>query len=763
MDKSVRQGGSRRPLLLIFALAAVTVWALAAGGPAAAAPTGPTYTLDQLRTALAGSPGGLQGYFKTVLSGSTITNVPVQILTVADGQNPVDGSALIFFQITDQTILNEGGLAEGMSGSPVYVGDPDHPNVADELVGAAAYGDEFTMNGLGLATPIDNVASIETSYSVAPLDRAVASTGAPAAPSLETAGPILPKTRTALAARPVKTAAGTFGTFVIARSRSVARTLHPAAGTAVFVPLSAVEIGGLPSTSTAYKRIAAAFAKRGVDVRAVGAGADDSSFTTALVGGASVAAVFSSGDFWGAYVGTVTYAHDNVVVAFGHPADLDGPSGLDMANANVCGIWADSAASYKLVSLGAPRGLITQDRTYGIAGELGAATPEVPVTASAAIGTGTPLETQSSVPLWVAGNPNYGPDMIAGACYFAAFKAAGAELYPGHATMSSSVTVADATAPATTYTCTLNNVFDDTFDVSGYAGSDGYQMLNELQSNPNGTAPALLATTPGAVTFSATLTPANQSLQIMDFSVPGGLKHGANTVRTLVRAYGEKGTHEQDITLTVPAGVATTGMVFVYDSNGYSNGSSSSSDGSSVPTGMSVRADSTTTVSDSPSLANLAADVASWPLNDTLNATLVADVGNPFVVPVGPDGQPINIVTATLPITGGGTTWYVQGNVSKSTPSMHLRPQVPFVARRHKVKLFGTIEAEDSNATRVAIYAGSATKPFTTVPVRVNADGTGVFSATVKLGKVSTTYKAVWGGSASYLGATATCRVFVRR
>ena len=48
------------------------------------------------------------------------------------------------------------------------------------------------------------------------------------------------------------------------------------------------------------------------------------------------------GDFWAAYFGTVTYAHDNVVVAFGHPADLDGASGLDMANADVYGIWSDS-------------------------------------------------------------------------------------------------------------------------------------------------------------------------------------------------------------------------------------------------------------------------------------------------------------------------------------------------------------------------------------------------------------------------------------
>ncbi len=781
MNRSVRSGGFRRPLLLLLALAAMAACALVAAGPAAAAttgPTGPTMGLDGptgLRAALNASPGGIPGYFKTVLSGSTITNVPVQVLAVADGQNPVDGSALVFFQITDKNIVAEGGLAEGMSGSPVYLGDASNPDPDDDpMIGAASYGDSFTTNGLGLATPIEYMTSIETNYSVAPLDKAVARTGAPAAPSLETAGPIMPKTRTALAAKPVKTAAGTFSTFVVARSRSIARTLHPAAGTAVFVPLSAVEVGGLPSTSAAYKRLAAAFAKRGVDIRPVGAGAPDAGFTTDLVPGAAVGAAFATGDFWAAYIGTVTYAHDNVVVAFGHPADLDGASGLDMTNANVYGIWSDSYASYKLVSLGATRGLITQDRTYGIAGELGAATPavtpEVPVTASAAIGAGTPQTMHTNVPLWVADNADYGADMIASACYFAVAKVADAGLYPGHALMDSSVTVADATAPATTYTNTMDNVYDDSYDVSSYAGEDVYDMLGELQSNPNGTAPALLATTNGAVTFSATLTPANKSLQIMDFSIPGGLKHGANTVRAIVRAYGEKGTHEQDLTLTVPAKVATSGEVVVYDSSGYDNGDGSGSSSSPSPLGAAARANSTTAdpnaIPDSPTLADLSADVATWQDNDVLNATLIADVGNDFVVPTGPDGQPINIVTATLPMistgAGLGTTWYVQGNVSKSTPYMRLRPTVPFVAKHHTVKLVGLIEAEDSNLTRVSLYAGKATKPFATVPVHVNAYGEGVFSATVKLGTTAQTYKAVWAGSGEYIGATATCKVYVR-
>lgn len=758
MDKSGGRGGAGMRLFPFVVLVALLAWALAAAGPAAAAPgpTGPTYTLDQLRTALAGSPGGLQGYFKTVLSGSTITDVPVQILAVADGQNPIDGSALIFFQITDQTIVGEGGLAEGMSGSPLYIGDPDNPDPAnDPLIGAASYGDDFTTNGLGLATPIEYMTSIETNYSVAPLDKAMATTASPAAPSLESAGPILPRTRTAQASHPVKAAGGTYRTFVVARSRSVARTLHPAAGTAVFVPLSVVEIGGLPSTSAAYKRLAADFAKRGVDVRAVGAGGGDPGFTTDLVGGASVAAVLSSGDFWAAYVGTVTYAHDNVVVAFGHPADLDGPTGLDMANADVYGIWSDSLSSYKLVSLGATRGLITQDRTYGIAGELGAATPEVPVTASAGIGSGTPVTMQSNVPLWVADNPNYGEDLISSACYFAVFKAADAGLYPGHATMASSVTVADANAPATTYTTTMDNVFDDTSDVSGYAGADIYDMMSELLSNPNGTAPAQMATTPGAVNFNATLTPADATLQVLDFSVPGGLKHGSNTVRVLVRSYGEVGTHEEDLTLLVPATVATTGSLTVYDSNGLNAGPPSDWSDGFASLGSAI--------APSETLPDLVGDVDGWLLNDSLNATFIGDVANEFSVPVGPDGQPANYVTTSRAMIENGTTWFVQGSVSKQSAYMRLRPSVRSAKRGHVVRLYGTMEAEDATGTTVAIYRGSSTKPFARVPVYVDAGGEGYFTVKLKMGAATTRFKSVWGGSDSYLGDTTSCTVRLAR
>ena len=108
---------------------------------------------------------------------------------------------------------------------------------------------------------------------------------------------------------------------------------------------------------------------------------------------------------------------------------------------------------------------------------------------------------------------------------------------------------------------------------------------------------------------------------------------------------------------------------------------------------------------DSPSLADLVDDVAGWPLNDSLNATLVADVGEPFTVPVGPTVSRQHRHGHPADRRARGTTWFVQGNMSKATPVMRLRPQTLFVAKRHKVKLTGTITAECESASAEALLA----------------------------------------------------------
>ena len=763
MYRHVRKGGARLPLLLVFALAAIAAWMLVAVGPAAAAPSN-TMNLTDLQTAITNAgAGGLDGYFETVLQGATITPVSVKILAVADGQNPEDGSPLILFQINDTTVLNLGGLAEGMSGSPLFIGSASDPQPdTDYLVGAVSYGDIFTTNGLGLATPIDLMASIEN-YPVAPVGATLKSVGSPAAPQFEAAGPVLPKTRTVAPARPLATGAGTIRRIVLARSHAVAHTLHPAAGTVVFAPLSALEIGGLPANSRAFKTLASQFAKRGVDVIAAGLGAglgDSGDFSTPIVGGASVAAVLCRGDVWSAFVGTVTYVDGDVVVAFGHPADYDGSTSLEMANAYIYGIWSNTLDPYKICSLGAPCGTVTQDRLYGIAGVTSSLPTEIPVTAQATLG-GNTVPSMTVMPQWVADNPDYGSMFISDACYAPVFKITDSYSFPGTATTMTKVTMADPLPATTTYDATVSDVWDDTYDVGYYATFDAQDMVDYLTSNPNGTAPGVIS----AVDFTADLSPAQRSTEVLDFSVPGGLRTGANTIRAIVRDYGEVGTHEVDLPLYIPAKTQTTGSIDVEgygDGWGYDDYYDDSSDFAvRQPAQRTADVPGIFPIADSPSLADLVTDVNAWESNDDLDVSFDADVDNQNTVPVGPDGVPVNEISSSTAITDGGAPWFVEGYVEKDTPDFALQPQKRFVQRGHTVRLVGMLEASDANGTTVAIYKGSGTKPIANVRVSVDPGGNGHFSLKVKLGRSTTTYRAVWDGSLSYIGARTSCKVRV--
>jgi hypothetical protein len=759
--------GRVRGLPLMGVILAVVAVCMLAAAPALAAPTGPTMSLSDLQTAItAAGPGGLDGYFSTVLQGSTITPVAVKIMAVANGQNPEDGSPLILFQITDPTVFNMGGLAEGMSGSPLCVGKAAGPLASDPLVGAVSYGDTFTTQGLGLATPIGLMSSIESKYTVDPALAFGPKKSAPS-PLVKAAGQVLPRTRALSLTRALRTSAGPVHRFIVARNHSVARVLHPAAGTAVFAPLSAVEVGGLPAGGRAFKTLSAQLAKRGVDLipAAGGAGGANAPFTTALVPGASVAAVLAHGYFWAAFVGTVTYTDtdskgNTVVVAFGHPADFDGASGLEMANAWVSGIWASTYTPYKLVSLGAVRGLITQDRTYGIAGVESATAPsEVAVNATATLGTGAAAGTTTYVPTWVADNVNWNSEIIPDACYFPVFQATDAGAFPGSATTDTVVKVADGNGPVTP-AAELKNVWDDSHDVGYYTTTDIADMVDYLTENQSGTAPGTIT----EVDFTAALTPTHRGGEVLDFSIPGGLRIGQNTVRAVVRDYGESGTHEVDIPLTVPAGSKLSGDVEVYggaEGSSYDNyfldGSSNAAQ-TTTQSALLAGVPGVPAIAPSETLADLVADVNKWPVNDSLEAAFNPDGSDSVPFPVGVTSESANLPTGSVTLTDATGPLYATGDIDKTSSDCMLHAMPSVVAPGHSVRLIGMIEASDAAGTKVAIYRGDSAKPLGHVTVLGAQHGLATFEVKVQV-KSTTTFRAVWDGSENSIGARASCRV----
>ena len=179
---------------------------LVGAAPAAAAPP-PTLGLDALQAELT-ADGSVDGYMRTTLTGTTPQDIPVKILAIVDG---FYWGKLIMFESTDQAITDIGGIAAGMSGSPVYAA-VDGP---DPIVGAVSYGDSFTLHGTGLATPIEYMTALQSQYGSAAATRAPARAVRLAEPVVTSSGVVR---KLVLGGEPAATSAAA-GTSVVHRSR----------------------------------------------------------------------------------------------------------------------------------------------------------------------------------------------------------------------------------------------------------------------------------------------------------------------------------------------------------------------------------------------------------------------------------------------------------------------------------------------------------------------------------------------------------------
>ena len=488
-----------------LALACALAICLSAAAAAPAAPPEPTLTVAQLQALLDAAPGGtLEGYFKTVLKGSDIVQIPVTVKSTVPYSIP-EGS-LILFQAKGPAIEEIGGIAHGMSGSPLYVVDQG----GDKLVGAVSYGDIFTRSYLGLATPVEYMAAMEDSF--------------------------LPNPAPLALPQPVRVGGTTLSHVVVARSAREARAVNRTAGTAVMAPLATVAISGLPPQSAAYKHLAALLEKRGCDVAPYGAHLTGSAPAVAapLVGGAGVAVLLARGDVLFGAAGTVTWNDGDRVVMFGHPFFGAGSVQFYMTGAVVNGVWSSDYDPYKLMTPGSVLGSVLQDRGTGVVGRIGDMPLETPVTGS------VELQPQGTVGRETSYMPRRLIDgdwalLAADILSAAGYKASDNAVAPGSAQTTTTIVVADGSGRQ--YTVVRTNTWDDPFDVLYTLNSDAATMLGMLVADPDGTAPASIL----SVDLKAGAGPARVSARIAGARFPNGLRAGAtNKVEVLLYAYGRQ-------------------------------------------------------------------------------------------------------------------------------------------------------------------------------------------------------------------------------
>jgi hypothetical protein len=701
--------------LTVALLVVAAVWAVTAPPAATAAPPSNTWGLTTLQAHL--DSGSVQGYFLTVLGGATEADqTPIAIPATIESIVPAatqDG-ALILFAATGPTITDIGGIAAGMSGSPLYVGDPASPQPAtDPLVGAVSYGDIFTTGGLGLATPIEYMIAIQTSHAAA------MPAAAPAAHA-----------ESLRLARPVTTASTRVRRIVVSANAAQAESVQAAAGTAVFAPLDVIQIGGLSPRSRLFKETASKLEAAGHQVVAApgtsAAGAYDPAWSAPFVAGGSIGTVYSVGDLWMGSAGTVTYVDGSTVMAYGHPLDWLGSSTAYLTNAWVSGIWHTTYSPYKLMAVAATRGAITQDRGSGVEGVVGTLPAETTVTASATYG-GTTVQSASRVPQAVV-DPMLFYDLPVYAAQVPIYKAIDAGQLGGSATTTSTVVVNDGTSD---YTVTINNVWDNPYDVTWDVTSDIDNMLYTLTQNADGIAPATIK----SVDFSTDLSAQRNRVRIVGARVPGGLRIGANDVTVKLAEYGVKDLLTAHVTLTLPAGTALGSGIEIYGPDSYGDdywfedflGAPRASD-------------------DRQSVADLVAQLEQAPTNNEIVVAYENDA--PFTA--SPEGT-------------GATTWFVSGDLYMSPSRMLLQAPAKVVKRHSPAVLMGTV-MRTNTATKVSLYESrvgtSKRRLIATVPVQRSAQGVGTFSYVRKNLKASTRFTAVWDGDDSTLGATA--KVVVR-
>ncbi|TMI78207.1 MAG: hypothetical protein E6H04_12840, partial [Bacillati bacterium ANGP1] len=305
-----------------------------------AAPTAgaPILPLAQVRS-------GMTGYGLTVLQGTRIERFGIQILGFLKGG---PGSDLILFRATGPVIQEAGGTAAGMSGSPIYVDG--------RVVGGLSYGYHFAGKDadLSLATPIEEMLKL---------------LAAPA--SGEGADPKGDLPRVFDAAAPIATSAGPIARVVVMRSApdAAAYNAHPLPQSIAVAPTAvSVFTGGVSPTALAL--LAHRLGRYNV-VPMQGYGGTREFTPPAVEPGSSVGIELSRGDIEIGAIGTVTYRRGNQILAFGHPLLNAGRAAIPLSAAWIDTVVRSLDFPFKEGSVGPLVGSTTQDRSTGVAGEVG--------------------------------------------------------------------------------------------------------------------------------------------------------------------------------------------------------------------------------------------------------------------------------------------------------------------------------------------------------------------------------------------------------
>lgn len=304
---------------------------------------------------------GMTGYGLTVVAGIEISRFEVEVVDVLD--EPGDRNDFIIIRAFGPAITRSGGVAQGMSGSPIYLDG----RLAGALSRAAAWSAD-RERPLALVTPIETMLVVLAEISPgktqpSPQDGPKPNGRKPRAATgrwikfAQVEDRVLEESTLAtkeLSSPVMVSGLSSRALSVLERGFDLRTTWHPLAD---LLPAWRGHVPGL--LDLGVSRVVAAPTATGRTP------------SLALQPGAPVGVGLTMGDITIGALGTVTMVEGDAVLAFGHPFLFTGPTRYFLAAAHVFDTVAALDFSYKFGTVGEVLGGVFADRWAAIGGIVG--------------------------------------------------------------------------------------------------------------------------------------------------------------------------------------------------------------------------------------------------------------------------------------------------------------------------------------------------------------------------------------------------------
>lgn len=307
---------------------------------------------------------GMKGIGRTVILGREIETFDVEILGVLSN-NKINEKLLIsgrsiLARVSGKTIERAGGIAAGMSGSPVFIDG--------KLVGGLSSGWMMTDHTIGMITPIEEMIEI---WNYPTLARSCGSSE-PTVWVCET---------------PVVINGMKVERIWEARESSLDLVRAAAGDDPVFVHVSTpILVQGIAGRG--FENLKSRFKSRDMRIAQYTVQPQESLITATTVArlasdsiqpGSAIGIQLARGDINVTTLGTLTHKSDNKILALAHPFLKKGSVSFLLTGAHIYHSFSSVEMPFKI---GAPTemiGIINQDREKGVSGEIGKFPEMVPV------------------------------------------------------------------------------------------------------------------------------------------------------------------------------------------------------------------------------------------------------------------------------------------------------------------------------------------------------------------------------------------------